>query len=144
MAESDMVKRRFWAWLEQIWGQESNSQGCESSFSKELSSQFKFLGHQELLFSSSSSRCMHELSYSSVQFHPLVWVKRAIDLKAGKKEKGIRTKSSCFAQNFSQHTKVLCWSRVRQIHLGHSWWTRIRWKWNLNFFCQKWTEVQFH
>ena len=82
-------------------------QGCESSFSKELSSQFKFLGHQELLFSSSSTTCMHELSYSSVQFHQLVWV-RAIDLKAGKDEKGNRIKSSCFAQDFLQHTKVLC------------------------------------
>ena len=85
----------------------SYKQGCESSFSKELSSQFKFPGHQELLFSSSSSTCIHELSYSSVQFHPLVWV-RAIDLKAGKEEKGNRTNSSCFAQDFSQHTKVLC------------------------------------
>ena len=65
------------------------AQGCESSFSKELSSQFKFLGQQELLFSSSSSRWMHELSYSSVQFYLFVWV-TAIYLKAVKEEKGTK------------------------------------------------------
>ena len=44
-------------------------QGCVSSFSKELSSQLQFLGHLELQFSSSSIQGLHELSYSSVQFH---------------------------------------------------------------------------
>ena len=46
-------------------------QGCDSSFSKELSSELKFPGHLELQFHSSSSYGMHELSYSSVQFHLL-------------------------------------------------------------------------
>jgi len=46
------------------------NQGCASSFPKELSSGLKFLGHLELQFRSSSSQPMHELSYSSVQFHP--------------------------------------------------------------------------
>ena len=45
------------------------TQGCVSSFSKELSSQLQFLGHLELQFSSSSFQGLHELSYSSVQFH---------------------------------------------------------------------------
>ena len=51
--------------------QETNGQGCDSSFSKELSSQFKLPGHLELQFRSSSSYGMRELSYSSVQFHLL-------------------------------------------------------------------------
>ena len=35
----------------------------------ELGSQVQFLGHLELQFSSSSIQGLHELSYSSVQFH---------------------------------------------------------------------------
>ena len=48
-----------------------HDQGCDTSFSKELSSEFKLPGHLELQFRSSSSYGMRELSYSSVQFHLL-------------------------------------------------------------------------
>ena len=46
-----------------------HNQGCSSYFSKELSSHIQFLQHLELLFQSSAFEGLHELSYSSVQFH---------------------------------------------------------------------------